>query len=123
MLFGMLLISDCSNSKNNHPNKNKTKMIEIVVYIDALIQMEYVDNSFISNNKEYTSQINSVTSNQEISVKQLTGKTPVSESDSIFILSTQSQDTSQLLKDLQSLSFVNGAYIKPQAEEPSLDFE
>ena len=91
-------------------------MSEIVIYIDANTQILYENNSFKSNKGVEVERLNELVKNT--SVKPLMGKGVVLHTDAIFVLSVEKEDSERLLKELQSLTFINGAYIKAQAEEP-----
>lgn len=101
--------------------ENDIKMSEIVVYIDSSAQIVYQDGFFRSEVQGSAEKINELLANKDVTVKQLTGKDVVSKTDSIFLVTLNSKYTKEVLKELQSLSFVNGAYVKAQAEEPSMD--
>lgn len=119
-ILSFSLLYTCANKGSKESLKVKTnlKMSEIVVYISVASQIIFEDNSFKYINGEEVENINTIVKNNSIIVKPLMGKNTLSDTDAIFSLRVKSKDSEKVLKDLQSLDFVNGAYIKAQSEEP-----
>jgi len=101
------------------PEKNE-HMNEIVIHINSAIDMSYKDGSFNSPSKKYADELNKILTGKKVLVRKLGGQHTVSETDSIFYLSVKEEHTKQILEKIQSLSFVNGAYVKVHAEEPDM---
>ncbi len=112
-----------SKSKDSIDTNNQIKMDEIIVYVDAKVNMKY-DGKFISENKKEALQINELFVNTKVTVQALTEIQTELKTDAIFRVLVPNNETEQLLEQLQKLTFVTGAYHKPKAEDPdTMDFD
>ena len=119
----LLLVVNCTSTQKREVktlNKN-IKMNELIIHVKAAVAMQYKDSMFIAKQQHYSDAINTVFENKKISVTQLTGMDNTMKTDAIFRIFIDSENSKEVLTQLQLLDFVTGAYIKPEAEEPDLD--
>ena len=123
-LLGLLNISTCASTNNNNQSGSdkNVKMIELTLYVDAAIQLSFADGVFESKIQQHADALNRLISGKQVSVRKLGGKKVISKTDTIFYLTVDEKHSEKLVEDLQELSFVNGAFIKPEAEEPGEGF-